>query len=154
MAIGSGSSTGWIGYFVINPAGGSTVLNTISPALFIDEVSNPRAVTTDPLGRFVYVANEADSNTTTASTISVYAINQATGALTAGTPVSAGFNPRSVAVDPSGRFLYAANLGVGAAPHGSVSVFRIDQDTGALTPGVPVAAGTHPLFVTTVGSVQ
>ena len=43
------------------------------------------------------------------NTISVYTINQATGALTAGTAVAAGSDPYSVTVDPSGKFAYAAN---------------------------------------------
>ena len=41
--------------------------------------------------------------------ISVYTINQATGALTAGTAVAAGSYPISITVDPSGKFAYAAN---------------------------------------------
>jgi 6-phosphogluconolactonase len=51
--------------------------------------------------------------------------------------------PTSVTVDPSGRFVYAANT------NGTVSSYIIDQITGALTDlGTPVSAGTYPTSVT------
>ncbi|MCX5823506.1 MAG: beta-propeller fold lactonase family protein, partial [Deltaproteobacteria bacterium] len=71
--------------------------------------------------------------------ISVYTINVTTGALTAGTAVAAGTNPASVAVDPSGKFVYAANGG-----SNNISVYTINTTTGALTAGTTVAAGTSP----------
>jgi 3-carboxy-cis,cis-muconate lactonizing enzyme. len=53
--------------------------------------------------------------------------------LTAGTAVAAGTNPSSVTVDPSGKFAYAANVG-----DNTISVYTIDQTTGALTAGTAV----------------
>jgi 3-carboxy-cis,cis-muconate lactonizing enzyme. len=47
--------------------------------------------------------------------------------------VAAGTNPASVTVDPSGQFAYAENVGDNA-----ISVYTIDQTTGALTAGTAV----------------
>ncbi|MFZ3091342.1 MAG: beta-propeller fold lactonase family protein [Nitrospirota bacterium] len=79
----------------------------------------------------------------------MYTINQTTGALTAGTAVAAGTYPRSVTVDPSGKFAYAANEN-----SSDISVYTINQTTGALTAGTAVAAGTWPTSVTTTGTIQ
>jgi 6-phosphogluconolactonase len=61
--------------------------------------------------------------------VSAYRINASTGALGAvhGSPFAAGAEPGSVAIDPSGRFAYAANL-----RSNDVSAFRIDAASGAL----------------------
>ena len=51
--------------------------------------------------------------------------------------------PTSVTVDPSSKYVYAANT------NGTVSAYNIDQITGALTDlGTPVSAGTYPTSVT------
>ncbi len=79
-----------------------------------------------------------------------YTIDAATGALTPmpGSPFAAGQHPVSVMVDPTGKFVYAAN-----EQSNNVSAYRIDGTTGALTPmpGSPFAAGKSPesVFVTT-----
>jgi 6-phosphogluconolactonase (cycloisomerase 2 family) len=53
--------------------------------------------------------------------------------------------PASVAIDPTGRFLYTANSG-----SNDISGFSVDETTGALTPlgGGPVATGHHPISAT------
>jgi 6-phosphogluconolactonase (cycloisomerase 2 family) len=108
---------------------------------------NPVDVTVDPTGQFVYMANYA-------GTISAFAINSATGGLTAvpGSPFStappippsnnSGVN--SVAVDPTGKFLYAALNGSNA-----ISAYTINSSTGALTAvvGSPFPAGSVPMIV-------
>src|SRR6516165_923211 len=62
--------------------------------------------------------------------VSAYTIDPTRGVLTeiAGSPFPAGTNSHSVAVNPSGRFLYVAN-------HDSndVSGFAVDSGSGALT---------------------
>jgi 6-phosphogluconolactonase (cycloisomerase 2 family) len=83
------------------------------------------------------------------ATISVYTINQITGALTAGTAVAAGTAPYSVTVDPSGKFAYVANEG-----SANISVYTINQTTGALTAGTAVAAGSGPISVITTGEIR
>jgi DNA-binding beta-propeller fold protein YncE len=97
-----------------------------------------RSVTVDPFGKFAYVANWGAGDT--AGSVSSYAINSTTGALTStGTlqapclppPSPGSCAPVSVVVDPSGKFAFVANEG-GFAPT-SISMFTIDPTTGALT---------------------
>jgi hypothetical protein len=75
-------------------------------------------------GQFAYVANFGSQNT-----ISGFAINESTGALTPvpGSPFKNVDAPISVTVDPTGSFVYATQ---GAA----ISGYRIKAATGALTP--------------------
>jgi DNA-binding beta-propeller fold protein YncE len=88
--------------------------------------------------QFVYVTNGGDK------TVSAYNI-AASGALVPvpGSPFAAGFNPVSVAVDPTGKFAYVANGG-----DNNVSAYRIAAN-GALVPvkGSPFAAGVLPISV-------
>jgi 6-phosphogluconolactonase len=97
--------------------------------------NGPVALAIDPRGRFLYVANSGSNN------VSGFVIDEATGALTAtpGSPVTVGDNPISLAVDPAGELLYIASLEF--EDDGSISGFRIDATTGALSaiPGSPFA---------------
>jgi len=87
--------------------------------------SFPVAVTVDPRGKFVYVANN------NASTVSAYAIDQRTGSLSAvsgSTSNQTGTNPNCVAIEPAlGIYLYTSNnLG------DTLSGFQLNPSTGAL----------------------
>jgi 6-phosphogluconolactonase (cycloisomerase 2 family) len=102
--------------------------------------TSPNSVTVDPTGQFLFVASE--STQTAAGNIAAFTINPSTGALTAvGSPFATGVNtPGSVAVDPSGRFVYAANEdeinSSACTPNPScylMSSFAIGATTGALT---------------------
>jgi 6-phosphogluconolactonase len=62
------------------------------------------------------------------STISIFALDLATGALTARGTAAGGSSPTYLAFAPSNRFLYAGNGG-----QGRITSFRIDVTTGALT---------------------
>jgi hypothetical protein len=94
--------------------------------------------------QFAYVANQ-NSNT-----VSAYSIG-AGGALMStvpGSPFAAGSGPESVAVDPTGKFAYVANIGgIGG---NNVSAYSIGAD-GSLTQlsGSPFAAGSSPSSVAT-----
>lgn len=99
-----------------------------------------------PNGRFVYVGNRASATTefqgTRVSvggenTIAVFAIDQTTGEPTLIQTIDTrGFQPRTFALDPSGRLLVAANQNPLAVRDGngvrtvsaSLSVFRIGAD--------------------------
>ena len=97
-------------------------------------------------GQMLYVGNVADG------TISSYVIDQESGLLTellprARTPGS----PSSVAVHPSGKFVYVTNggnaaLGVNGP---SLAAFSIDPGTGALTQvgSSPLTPGSNPQAV-------
>jgi 6-phosphogluconolactonase (cycloisomerase 2 family) len=105
------------------------------------------AVAVHPSGLFVYLAN-AD----TSGTIQTFAVASAAtagpgtaGALSGGASTPTGSKPLSIAIEPTGHFLYTANSG-----SDNVSGFSIDQTTGALAPlgSGPFAAGHHPISVT------
>jgi len=105
----------------------------------------PNALAIDPAGKFLYAAN-ANSNT-----VSAYTINGATGVLSAvsGSPYSVGpeaWGALSVAVDPSGKFVYATS-----DQSNNVAGFSINVATGQLTPltASPFAAGGQAYFITT-----
>jgi 6-phosphogluconolactonase (cycloisomerase 2 family) len=95
-------------------------------------------VTVDPTSRFAYVANGGGG------TISVFAIDAATGALTLAGNATATDGLRIITVAPSGRFLYVANENAG-----QVAAFAVDATTGALSavPGSPFAAGSNTYSV-------
>jgi YVTN family beta-propeller protein len=93
---------------------------------------NPQSITIDPTGKFVYVANTGCPESFVGN-VSLYSINATTGVLTSiGPPVNADFGPHSVAVDPTGKFVYVANDGDFEVSGGSVSTYAVDVATGAL----------------------
>jgi 6-phosphogluconolactonase len=102
-------------------------------------VTNVQVACTTKPSRFVYVANDGSNS------ISSYAIDATTGALTSVTTlsVSAGV-PHSLAVDPQSGYLYMTNGGTN-----SVSAYAIDASTGALTAvnGSPFPTGNNPSSV-------
>jgi YVTN family beta-propeller protein len=145
---------GYVSMYTINPTTGA--LASIGPPVPTnDEFTD--SVTVDPSGRFVYVASSGDVWDTEFGSVVTYTINPTTGALTSTTGGIVGggmsgtefFN--SVAVDPSGKFAYAADGG--AFPAGSfggdssVSMYTVNSTTGALTSIGMIAAGTGPASV-------
>jgi 6-phosphogluconolactonase (cycloisomerase 2 family) len=110
--------------------------------------SEPSALAIDPRGKYIYVSNALDSSVT------AYAIDLSTGTpSTAVNPTGSGTNttdtqPVSIVIDPAlGRFVYTANyLG------NSVSGFRLDPNTGALTTtqATPYPTGAKPTAVIAV----
>jgi YVTN family beta-propeller protein len=105
----------------------------------------------DPRSKFAYVANDGIFQETGGS-LSTYTINSSTGALTPTGTISGVCGsadnvcaPLSVAVDPSGMFLYVANEG-GPAPT-FVSMYIINTTTGALTPIGGVGSGGRAVSV-------
>lgn len=82
-----------------------------------------------PLVAYVYVGGYANQ-------ISVFTMDQETGALTAsGAPLTVNPSPSFLAFSPSGQQLFAVNEGdnVDGLGAGAVSSFSINQSTGALT---------------------
>jgi len=107
-----------------------------------------------PTPKFAYVANACVSTSDcSAGNVSAYTINSSTGALraVAGSPFAAGSYPRSVTVDPSGRFAYVANF-----VDFTVSAYTINSSTGALraVSGSPFAGGSGPISVAIAGQTQ
>lgn len=90
-------------------------------------------------GRFLYASNRGDANS-----IAIFKIDPSTGKLTAVGHVSTqGRAPRDFALDPSGKWLLAANQDTN-----NIVEFQIDQQTGALQPtGVNIKTPT-PVCIT------
>jgi 6-phosphogluconolactonase len=108
----------------------------------------PVAFSTEPRGRFAYVANEGSRD------VSAYSIDATTGALSAvaGGSIAAGTRPSFVRADPSGKFVYVTDYDSNA-----VAAFAIDPTTGALTAiaGSPFATGgTGAISVAVTGSTE
>jgi YVTN family beta-propeller protein len=146
---------GYVSMYTINPTTGA--LASIGPPVPVnDEFTD--SVTVHPSGKFAYVASSGDVWDIDFGSVVTYAINPTTGALTSTTGgiIGTGVNEtpeffNSVAVDPSGKFAYAADGG--AFPPGSfggdssVSMYTINSTTGALTSIGMIAAGTGPASV-------
>jgi 6-phosphogluconolactonase (cycloisomerase 2 family) len=122
--------------FSINSATG--VLTVVSGSPFtIGQNTGPQQI--------VLNSNESVLYAALSNSQQVNALNfdSTTGALTAfqGAPYPAQSMPTSLALLPSGQFLYAGNNGAG-----SVSEYSVNATTGALTPGNVVQVG-NPTFL-------
>lgn len=127
------NASGSRGRFTVSGSVGQTAVVTATSG----GVSNSQTLT---VGLFFYVAN-TDTNT-----ISGYAVNPGSGALTpaSGSPFAAGgVYPLGVHVSPSGRLAMVPNRDSGA-----VRAFSIDPASGALTPaGASAAVGAQPDWI-------
>ena len=96
--------------------------------------SSPVSMVVDPIGKFIYVANQGDG------TVSAYAGDPASGSLTliAGSPFAAGRGPSAV-VDTFGGFAYVANK-----TDGTISAYQISAGVLRAIAGSPFMAGTAP----------
>jgi 6-phosphogluconolactonase (cycloisomerase 2 family) len=139
---------GHVSAYTISTAGSLTQI-TGSPFLAGHRTVS---VAVDPSGRFVYAANNGNGAVASFN-VSAYTIDPNTGALTEiiGSPFATGAASRSVAVDPSGNFVYVANTGTN-----DVSAYTIDQASGALTanPASPFPAGSFAYAVTTTTDIH
>ncbi len=132
-------SPGYISLYLVDPMTGAL---TLSPTTY-QAANSPRAMTVDPTGRFLYAANNLGD---TVSTLAVDLVNGSLNRLSPG-PILNGppatEEPTSVAVHPSGRYLYTAN-----SLSYDVSFYKVDPETGTLSdketipvPGVGRLAG-------------
>jgi 6-phosphogluconolactonase len=127
------SSQSTISMYTINPTTGA--LTPTSPAT-VPTGWYPQEMVVDPLGRFAYTAN------TYGHSISMFTINRSTGVLTPTNPASVSTilpghlksAVASLAIDPTGRFLYVPTT---VTPSAAICMFTIDQLTGMLTPMSP-----------------
>ncbi|MBL8019006.1 MAG: beta-propeller fold lactonase family protein [Leptospirales bacterium] len=140
VSLTQNGNNGVAGYSIDYSSGRLTAIPGHPFATTGDTVQQPAI---HPSGRFMYVANSSSS------TIDAFAINSSTGALSAiaGSPFSAGTGPGPVVIDRGGYFAFVPNNNSGAG--NTVSVFRIDSDSGVLRQvnGSPFTAGTGPLGI-------
>lgn len=91
-----------------------------------------------PSGRFLYVGNRAAKG----SGIAAFAVDPATGHLTAAGHVPTEAVPSAFCLDPAGHFLFAAGTA-----SGRVASYRINPQSGALTPLAIEEVGQRPAAV-------
>jgi DNA-binding beta-propeller fold protein YncE len=109
--------------------------------------SNPRSVTVDPTGSFVYVANCGGGLCFGPGSVSAYAIGtDGSLAPVPGSPFPAGSGPVSVTVEPTGHFAYVANK---FSNDVWAYAIGIDGIPGSLTLMGAFPAGSVPVSVTT-----
>jgi 6-phosphogluconolactonase len=96
-----------------------------------------------PSGRFLYVANRGHNS------IAGFAVDTATGQLTAVGHVSTEAVPSAFAVDPAGHFVFAAGTATG-----QLASYRVDDKTGALSALETYPVGQRPaaVLVTRLGN--
>jgi 6-phosphogluconolactonase (cycloisomerase 2 family) len=144
--------------WVLNIGTGGVLSNGNNSPFTNGTGSGPAGVAVYPTGGYIYVANAGNFRsvpseplTSYSGTVSAYAYDGTTGALTPltslGSPYAVGSGTGSgatgITIDPTGRFLY-----VTAFNDGTVSAFSIAPLTGALSAvGSPVVTGSQPTDV-------
>src|SRR5207302_11264380 len=91
-----------------------------------------------PSGRFLYVGNRAANS----SSIAAFAVDAATGHLRAAGHIPTEAVPSAFCLDPAGHFLFAAGTA-----SGRLASYRINQQSGALTPLAIEEVGQRPAAV-------
>jgi 6-phosphogluconolactonase len=105
-------------------------------------VKEAAEIAVHPSGKFVYASNRGSANS-----IAAYKVDGVKGTLTPiGIFPSGGKIPRHFTIDPTGKFLLAAN-----ADSGNIVAFKIDETTGALTPTGKEVSVPSPVCVTFAG---
>src|SRR5580704_18475822 len=126
--------SGFVSVLAWDPAKGTLTKVQDAKALAPDFVgSNDSAeIAIHPNGKFLYESNRRfrGPNLFGPDTIGVFSIDPEKGALTEVEQVTpGGETPRNFAIDPTGAYLFSANQ-----VSGNVLVFRVDGNTGRLTP--------------------
>jgi 6-phosphogluconolactonase (cycloisomerase 2 family) len=95
--------------------------------------SGPFAITADTSGSFLYVTDRGSND------VAAYVI-LGNGRLSnvSGSPFAADSLPQAIAIDPSGQFLYVAHV------NGTINIYKLDPNTGAITLSSTATAGTDP----------
>ncbi len=89
-----------------------------------------------PSGRFLFAPNRGHNS------VASFALDDATGLLTATGRVAAEPVPRAFGLDPSGRFVFASGL-----ESGRLTSYRVDGESGTLTPLETYEVGETPMWV-------
>jgi 6-phosphogluconolactonase len=135
-----------VAVFSYNAGKGSLLpLQTVSTlSILRKDYSGPKEaaeIVVHPNGKFLYASNRAGIDT-----ISAFSIDPAKGTLKLKDEYpTMGKTPRNFAVDPTGKFLLAANQ-----ESNNIVIFRIDSITGALTPTGEIAEVPAPVCITFV----
>ncbi len=139
------NSGGGVSAYKLNDATGVLTESVNSP---FDQTLAALHVTTDPAGKFLFVVN--GDGVTNLNTLTVYAIDPATGDLTLVKSYATGVDPWTCAVDPTGQWVYVRC-------DGSISAFSLNATTGALTPlatpSIPTVGGSGSVLIHPSGTL-
>ena len=128
---------------------GGSLVPLAPPTVVSAGLSYPTSIVVDPTDRYAYVTNAGlGPGGIGVATVSEYAI-EADGVLVPlSTPiVASALNPRSIAIDPTGRFAYVVNEGeipIGGTGGNSISQYAIGA-SGELAPMAPATVTTGHL---------
>ncbi len=133
--------------YVSNQGSGDVMVFIIDPELThsgsVSIGNAPLFGTMTPDGAHFYQTVSA------AAQVAGFSVSATTGSLTSvgGSPFSTGFFPRTIAIDPAGKFLYATISSSFMGTSTSVYAYTIDPTSGSLTPvpGSPFTAGENPV---------
>ncbi len=105
-------------------------LSVIKGSPFMNGEVQSYSMVVTPSGNFLYLTESG-----TIGQVSGFSINASKGSLTpiSGSPFAAELNPRSLAVGPSGAFLYVPGLGSDPSIAGTISVYAINPGSGTLS---------------------
>lgn len=138
------SGTNDISAYTVKSDGTLTAAGSSQPAGM-----TPLSLAIDSAGHFLFVANQGLQADPASSTISVFAVQDATLTAVPGSPFPAiapgapsGTGPAGVAVTPDGKFLYVANQF-----DSTVTAYSVDA-AGVLTRGLTLPVGTTPSALT------
>ncbi len=131
-----------VAVFSLNTSGVLATTNLIlNPGTSGGIVNQDTCIATDPTGRFLFVGE-------TNAGLRVFTIGT-DGSLTpvAGSPYKIGGQPRAIALDSTGSFVYVLNAGTGTSSN-TVSAFSLSNGgvLAALNPAT-IAAGTSPASI-------
>lgn len=133
-------------------SGAMELVNTVTG------VVNPSFLALDPAGRYLYACNETGNYAGLRSgSVSAFAVHRETGDLTfLNSQATMGQNPAHLSVDPTGRFVLAANYSGGnivlfrIQPDGSLAeASDVVQQTGELGPDPARQEASHPHQIVT-----
>ena len=125
------------GYRLDTSAGTLSALQTITtlPEGY-SERNTCSQIQITPSGQFLYAPNRGHNS------IACFAVDGASGRLTALAQVATEAVPSAFSLDPEGHFLFAA----GSASN-RLAAYRVNSDTGALTPLGTYDIGKRPMWV-------
>ena len=140
-----GSSVTAFAYKASN--GSLSPLQTVSTlSILRKDYSGPKEaaeIAVHPSGKFLYASNRAGIDT-----ISAFSIDPVKGTLHLKDEYpTMGKTPRNFSIDPTGKFLLAANQ-----ESNNIVIFRIDSTTGALSPTGEVTEAPAPVCITFVAA--
>jgi 6-phosphogluconolactonase (cycloisomerase 2 family) len=137
----AGTNYGLVNAYTIDPNSGALTPVAGSPFPTAAGLLQVNALAVSPNGSFVFAAGYPG--------VMAYTLDASSGALTptSGSPFSAGQYPVTVAVDPSGQYLYVGNGSAG--PDSRIFGLSINQTSGTLSPiaGGPYISSETPYFV-------